>query len=287
LPDEQALGMADENSPVFLHGAYDILQSLFQDLPKFETMFRNGRGLGWGEHHACLFTGTARFFRPNYVGNIVANWIPSLTGMTESLKAGTKVADVGCGYGYSTMLMAEAYPKSQFTGFDLHAPSIASAQKMADTAGLTNCRFSVAQATDFGGREYGLITCFDCLRDMADPVGASRHVKQAPRPAHKPARRASARSSAKAASRASGAPPKRHSILCWRPGREARSWVMPSLPGSSISGKRFHHGAGDLPNVPNGRWRQCLFGLREARLQSLLFFTAFGLNALSFELDVR
>lgn len=182
LPDEQALAMADENSPVFLHGAYDILQSLFQDLSKFETMFRNGRGLGWGEHHACLFTGTARFFRPNYVGNIVANWIPSLTGMTEMLKAGTKVADVGCGYGYSTLLMAEAYPKSQFTGFDLHAPSIATAQKMADKAGLTNCRFSVAQAMDFGGRDYGLITCFDCLHDMADPVGASRHVKQALRP---------------------------------------------------------------------------------------------------------
>src|SRR5580704_10976760 len=182
LPDEQAMAMADENSPVFMHGAYDILQSLFRDLPKFETMFRSGKGLGWGEHDGCLFTGTARFFRPNYVGNIVANWIPALSGIGARLNTGAKAADVGCGYGYSTMLMAEAFPKSQFIGFDSHAPSVASAQKMADKAGLTNCRFTAAGAADFAGHEYDLITCFDCLHDMVDPVGAARHVKQALRP---------------------------------------------------------------------------------------------------------
>jgi len=152
LSEEAALAMADENSPVFMHGAYDILQSLFRDLPKFETMFRSGRGLGWGEHDGCLFSGTARFFRPNYAGNIVANWIPSLNGVGARLKSGAKVADVGCGYGYSTMLMAEAFPKSQFTGFDIHAPSIASAQKMADGAGLTNCKFQMASAHRFFGK---------------------------------------------------------------------------------------------------------------------------------------
>lgn len=182
LPDEQAMAMADENSPVFLHGAYDILQSLFRDLPKFEAVMRSGRGMGWGEHDGCLFTGTARFFRPNYVGNIVANWIPSIQGMREALAAGATLADVGCGYGYSTMLMAEAFPKSQFTGFDLHAPSIAKAQKMVAEAGLGNCKFAVAEATDFGGSPYDFVACFDCLHDMADPIGAARHVHEMLRP---------------------------------------------------------------------------------------------------------
>ena len=145
-------------------------------------MFRSGRGLGWGEHDGCLFSGTARFFRPNYAGNIVANWIPALDGIGARLKAGAKVADIGCGYGYSTMLMAEAFPKSQFTGFDMHAPSIASAQKMAADARLANCRFETASAGDFPGDGYDLVACFDCLHDMADPVGAARRVKQTLRP---------------------------------------------------------------------------------------------------------
>ena len=122
------------------------------------------------------------FFRPNYAGNIVANWIPALDGIGARLKAGAKVADIGCGYGYSTMLMAEAFPKSQFIGFDMHAPSIASAQKMATDARLANCRFETASASDFPGDGYDLVACFDCLHDMADPVGAARRVKQTLRP---------------------------------------------------------------------------------------------------------
>ena len=182
LPDEQAMAMADENSPVFMHGAYDIIQSLFRDLPKFEQMFRTGRGLGWGDHDGCLFSGTARFFRPNYAGNIVANWIPALDGIGGRLAAGARVADVGCGYGYSTMLMAEAFPNSEFVGFDAHGPSVAAARKMADEAGLRNCRFEVASATEYAGGGFDLVACFDCLHDMTDPVGAARHVKQSLRP---------------------------------------------------------------------------------------------------------
>ncbi|HQY89509.1 MAG TPA: class I SAM-dependent methyltransferase [Tepidisphaeraceae bacterium] len=179
LPDEQALAMADENSPVFMHGAYDVIQSLFRDLSKFETMFRSGKGLGWGEHDGCLFTGTARFFKPNYVGNIVTNWIPALDGMKDRLLKGASVVDVGCGYGYSTMLMAEAFPKSEFVGFDTHEPSIEKARKLTREAGIMNCRFEVGSALDFPGDGFDMVACFDCLHDMADPVGASKRIKQA------------------------------------------------------------------------------------------------------------
>ena len=179
LPDEQAMALADEKSPVFLHGAFDIIQSMFRDLGKFEQMFRSGRGMGWGEHDGCLFTGTARFFRPNYAGNVVSNWIPALEGVRPKLERGAVVADVGCGYGYSTMLMAQAFPKSKFVGFDSHAPSIATATKMAASEGLSNCRFETASAQDFSGANYDLVACFDCLHDMADPVGAAIRVKRA------------------------------------------------------------------------------------------------------------
>lgn len=182
LPDEQALAMADETSAVFLHGAFDILQSMFRDLPKFEKMFRDGKGLGWGDHDGCLFSGTARFFRPNYAANLIANWIPALEGMQQRLTAGASIADVGCGFGYSTMLLAQAFPKSRVVGFDTHGPSIASAQKMANDAGLSNCTFTVASAIDFPGKEYDLIACFDCLHDMADPLGAARRIRQTLKP---------------------------------------------------------------------------------------------------------
>ena len=135
--------------------------------------------MDWGEHDGCLFTGTARFFRPNYVGNIVANWLPALDGMVARLTGGAKVADVGCGYGYSTMLMAKAFPRSSFVGFDNHGPSIVSARQLAKQANLNNCQFETASALDFAGEGYDMITCFDCLHDMADPVGAARHINKA------------------------------------------------------------------------------------------------------------
>lgn len=178
LPDEQALALADEDSPVYLHGAYDILQSLFRDLAKFEGMFKTGQGLGWGEHDGCLFSGTARFFRPNYTANLIPSWLPSLDGMNSRLQQGASVADVGCGYGYSTLIMAHAFPNSTFVGFDLHPGSVQAATKLAREAGLTNCTFQTAPATAFPGSGYNLVTCFDCLHDMADPVGAARHVRQ-------------------------------------------------------------------------------------------------------------
>lgn len=179
LPDEQAMAMADESSPVFMHGAYDIVQSLFKDVSKFEQVMKSGKGMGWGEHDACLFTGTARFFRPNYVGNIVSKWIPALDGMSDRLKKGGSVGDIGCGYGYSTMLMAEAFPKSEFVGFDTHEPSIEKARKMARDSKLKNCRFEVGSALDFPGDGFDMIACFDCLHDMADPTGAAKRIKHA------------------------------------------------------------------------------------------------------------
>lgn len=129
LPPEQAIVLADENSPVYIHGAYQVIRSLFKDEEKFVKMFQSENGLRWGEHHHDLFEGTARFFKPNYIGNLVSSWIPSLDGVEEKLKQGAKVADIGCGYGISTILMAKGYPNSKFYGFDNHSPSIEQAKE--------------------------------------------------------------------------------------------------------------------------------------------------------------
>jgi Methyltransferase small domain len=130
LPPEQSMALADENSPVYIHGAYQVIRSLFKDEDKFIEMFQRGKGLRWSEHNHDLFEGTARFFKPNYVGNLVSSWIPSLDGVEEKLKqGGAKVADIGCGYGISTILMAKAYPNSKFYGFDNHGPSIEQAKE--------------------------------------------------------------------------------------------------------------------------------------------------------------
>ena len=176
LPEEQAMVVADENSPCFMQGAYEIILSVFRDLDKFERVFRSGEGLEWGEHHQCLFSGTARFFKPNYVGNLISNWIPALDGMQSRLAAGASVADIGCGYGHSTLLMAAAFPKSRFVGFDYHQPSVESANRLASAGGLKNVAFETASATNFPGSQYDFVTCFDCLHDMADPSGVARHV---------------------------------------------------------------------------------------------------------------
>jgi len=180
LPPEQAMALADENSPVYIHGAYQSIKSFFKDEDKFVEMFKSGKGLRWGEHHHDLFEGTARFFKPNYVGNLVSSWIPSLDGVKEKLKQGAKVADIGCGYGISTILMAKAYPNSKFYGFDNHGPSIEQAKEVSTKEGVTvNAEFNVVSANDESiGNDYDLITFFDCLHDMGDPVGAMKFAKQ-------------------------------------------------------------------------------------------------------------
>jgi SAM-dependent methyltransferase len=147
-------------------------------------MFKTGKGLRWGEHHHDLFEGTAKFFKPNYVGNLVSSWIPSLEGVEEKLKQKAKVADIGCGYGISTILMAKAYPNSKFYGFDNHGPSIEQAKEQAKKEGVTrNIEFYVVSANDESiGNDYDLITFFDCLHDMGDPVGAMKFAKQSLKP---------------------------------------------------------------------------------------------------------
>lgn len=178
LPPEQAFALADETSPCFLPGAFQVIAATFMAEPKMEQRFRSGKGLGWGEHDHRLFEGTERFFRPNYAGNLVNSWIPALDGVEAKLKAGAKVADVGCGFGSSTILMAKAYPKSTFIGFDYHKPSIIAARKRAKEAGVKNIAFTVAKSTDYPGKGYDFVAHFDCLHDMGDPVGAARHVRE-------------------------------------------------------------------------------------------------------------
>jgi 2-polyprenyl-3-methyl-5-hydroxy-6-metoxy-1,4-benzoquinol methylase len=140
---------------------------------------RTGSGVDWGEHHGDLFQGTDRFFRPNYIGNLVESWLPALDGVVAELETGARVADIGCGYGSSTILMARAYPQSTFVGSDPHGPSVDAARKAAGDAGVADhCSFEVATASDYSGDGYDLVTSFDCLHDMGDPVGAARHVRE-------------------------------------------------------------------------------------------------------------
>jgi SAM-dependent methyltransferase len=179
LPPEQALALADENSPVFLPGFFQIVEASIKDVPKITEAFRTGKGVGWHEHDQGLFAGTERFFRPNYRAHLISDWIPALEGIEEKLKAGAKVADVGCGLGTSTTLMAQAYPKSTFVGFDYHPKSIEMAREAAEKAGVSGrVKFEVASAKDYPGKDYDLVAFFDCLHDMGDPVGAARHVLQ-------------------------------------------------------------------------------------------------------------
>jgi 2-polyprenyl-3-methyl-5-hydroxy-6-metoxy-1,4-benzoquinol methylase len=179
LPPEQALALADENSPVFLPGFFEIVSACIKDEAKVTEAFRTGKGLGWHEHDHCLFAGTERFFRPNYRAHLIGEWIPALGDVESKLKAGAKVADVGCGLGTSTILMAQAYPKSTFVGFDYHPASIEMAWKAAATAGVSDrVKFEVAPAKEYPGEGYQLVAFFDCLHDMGDPEGAARHVRK-------------------------------------------------------------------------------------------------------------
>jgi SAM-dependent methyltransferase len=183
LPDEQALALAVEGSPAFIPGAYQVITSVILDEPKIRAAFKTGAGVGWHEHDCNLFEGTERFFRPGYSAHLVSEWIPALDGVDAKLKNGATVADVGCGYGASTILMAQAYPKSKFYGFDYHSPSIEWAHASAVKAGVADrVTFSTAPAKTFPGKDYDLVAFFDCLHDMGDPVGASGHVRQSLRP---------------------------------------------------------------------------------------------------------
>jgi SAM-dependent methyltransferase len=179
LSPEQAMAFAEEGSPAFFAGAFDVVQAIYLDEPKVAEAFRTGKGVGWHEHSKCLFSGTERFFRPGYSANLVSNWIPALDGVEEKLKAGAKVADVGCGHGASTIVMAQAYPNSKFFAFDYHLPSIERAKTLATTAGVGDrITFAQARAKDFPANGYDLVAFFDCLHDMGDPVGAGKHVKE-------------------------------------------------------------------------------------------------------------
>lgn len=177
LPPEQAFALAVENSPAFIPGAFQIVSACFHDADRLEDAFRTGAGVGWHEHHHDLFHGTNRFFRPGYIANLTSDWIPALDGVEAKLQAGAKVADIGCGLGASTILMAQTYPNSTFHGFDYHAGSIDLARKAAEEAGVGDrIDFQTASAKNFPGTGFDFVACFDCLHDLGDPVGAAEHV---------------------------------------------------------------------------------------------------------------
>ncbi|MFI4934358.1 MAG: class I SAM-dependent methyltransferase [Caulobacterales bacterium] len=179
LSPEQAMVFAVPDSPVYLAGAFDLVAAMIEGEAKVEHSFRTGSGVRWGDTAGCLFCATGAFFRPGYVNNIVQNWLPALDGVEAKLKSGAKVADVGCGVGFSTLLMAQAFPMSQFVGYDFHVPSIEEAQRHAREHGLGDrVRFEVAIAKEIKETGFDLITCFDCLHDMGDPRGCATHMRK-------------------------------------------------------------------------------------------------------------
>src|SRR5882672_2809766 len=178
MTEEQAFALANEGGPAYLPGAFQLALGVLRDEPKIRAAFRSGAGVGWHEHDQDLFEGTERFFRPGYVANLTSAWLPALDGVVAKLERGARVADVGCGHGASTIVMAQKYPQSRFFGFDYHGPSIEWARAQAKAAGVAErVTFEVASAKQFGGTGYDLVTFFDCLHDMGDPAGASKHVR--------------------------------------------------------------------------------------------------------------
>jgi SAM-dependent methyltransferase len=179
LPPEQATAFADELSPAFVPGFFQLMHAMWSAVDRIAEKFRSGDGLPWGEHHHCLFEGTERFFRASYRGNLISSWLPSLDGVVAKLERGAKVADVGCGLGASAILMAQAFPKSRFFGYDSHPRSIELARQRAADAGVGDrVTFDVASSTAVPGRDYDLVCHFDCLHDMENPAGAARRVKE-------------------------------------------------------------------------------------------------------------
>jgi SAM-dependent methyltransferase len=183
LPPEQAMVFAEPDSPVYLQGGFDLAKVMMENETLVEPAFRTGKGVGWGDQSQCLFCTTARFFRPGYHNSLVASWLPALDGIVAKLERGATVADVGCGHGFSTVIMAKAFPNSTFVGYDFHPGSVEQARLHADRHGVTaNTRFEVGLASEFPGKDLDLVTFFDCLHDMGDPVGAARHVCQTLKP---------------------------------------------------------------------------------------------------------
>jgi 2-polyprenyl-3-methyl-5-hydroxy-6-metoxy-1,4-benzoquinol methylase len=183
LTPEQAFTLADEKSPVYLPGAFYISAALFRDEGKLLEAFKTGKGVGWHEHDADLFKGTEKFFRPGYAANIVSSWLPALDGVVPKLQRGGNVADVGCGHGSSTIIMAKAYPNSTFVGYDYHEKSIQEARRAAEREGVAGrVKFEVASAKSYPGKDFDLVAIFDALHDMGDPVGAAAHVRQSLKP---------------------------------------------------------------------------------------------------------
>jgi SAM-dependent methyltransferase len=179
LPAEHAVALTDEDSPACVLGGFQGMTAAMRAEPRIAEAFRSGKGVGWHEHDVALFEGVERFFRPGYNANLVDSWIPALDGVQQKLARGARVADIGCGHGASTIIMAKAFPRSTFVGFDYHAPSITSARQRAAAAGLSDrVSFEVAAAKEFPGTGYDLVCFFDCLHDMGDPVGAARHVRR-------------------------------------------------------------------------------------------------------------
>jgi SAM-dependent methyltransferase len=179
LSPEQAMIFAHADSPVYLAGAFDLAAAMIEGEPKVERAFRTGEGVRWGDTAGCLFCATGAFFRPGYVNNIIQNWLPALEGVEEKLRSGAKVADIGCGVGFSTLLMARAFPNSRFVGFDFHAPSVEEARRHARAHGLAGrVRFEAMRAKDIEDTGFDFATSFDCLHDMGDPRGCARHLRR-------------------------------------------------------------------------------------------------------------
>jgi SAM-dependent methyltransferase len=179
LSEEQAFTLANEESPAYLPGAFELALGALAAVPRIAEAFRTGAGMGWHEHVDGVFHGCEKFFRPSYAANLVTSWIPSLQGVKEKLEAGARVADIGCGKGSSTLLMAKAFPKSRFFGFDYHEKSIEAARESAKRNGVADhVTFEVAKAKEFPGKDYDFVAVFDCLHDMGDPIGAAAHVRQ-------------------------------------------------------------------------------------------------------------
>ncbi len=183
MSPEAAMALADEDSPAYVASAYELIAAAYIGEPQVSAAFKSGAGVGWHEHAPCLFRGTERFFRPGYRANLLPSWLPSLDGVVAKLDAGARVADIGCGAGASTIIMAQAFPNSRFTGFDYHAASIERAREAAAEAGVAaNIDFAVASAKEVPDGQYDLAAVFDCLHDMGDPVGNAAHIRSTLKP---------------------------------------------------------------------------------------------------------